>query len=94
MNRVRRQTRATRERQAQEGLHTLLDQEFAWAETFTEGEDDLLLDLPGADSLGLLRVISRAQKEFSVTFDDDELFDLRTVGDLRALVAGKLRSGP
>ncbi|MFI5943504.1 acyl carrier protein [Streptomyces uncialis] len=94
MNPPPKQNQAALAPHLQERLHRLLDREFEWNGTVTEEDDRPLLNLPGVDSLGLLRAMTCIQKEFSVAFSDEELFDLRTVGDLRALLAAKAGSGP
>ncbi|MFI5867873.1 acyl carrier protein [Streptomyces sp. NPDC051546] len=49
-----------------------------------------LRELPGADSLGLLRAIVELEGFFSVSLDDDDVFELHTVGDLCALIARRM----
>lgn len=43
------------------------------------------------DSLDLYEVVNGLEQEFSVTVDDNELYDLDSVGDLAALIE-RLRS--
>jgi acyl carrier protein len=60
-------------------------------------ESDVLRDLAGADSVRLLRVAVRLERQLGVEFSDEELFSALTVGDLADLLvqAGRpaLRTG-
>lgn len=47
----------------------------------------VLKELPGADSVRLLRVVAQLERHYDAEFDDDDIFRARTVGDLAALVA-------
>ncbi|MEV6949755.1 acyl carrier protein [Streptomyces sp. NPDC051172] len=49
-------------------------------------ETSRLDDLPRADSVRLLRVVSRLEREYGLEFDDDQIRDAETVADLVALV--------
>lgn len=49
------------------------------------GLDDDLVESLGLDSLAALRVLAAVEKQFDVTFPDDQLAKLRT---LRRLLAG------
>ncbi|GIJ43672.1 hypothetical protein Val02_05580 [Virgisporangium aliadipatigenens] len=53
-------------------------------------DDDVLGDLPGADSLRLLRVVTRLERHWDVEFSDEEVFGATTFADLVALVRGHL----
>ena len=48
--------------------------------------DDVLRDLPGADSMKMLRVVSKLERKWDVEFDDEAIFAVKTVDELVALV--------
>jgi acyl carrier protein len=48
--------------------------------------DDVLRDLPGADSMKMLRVVSKLERNWDVEFDDEAIFAVKTVDELVALV--------
>jgi acyl carrier protein len=52
----------------------------------------LMEDL-GADSLDMVEIAMRTQKEFEIEFADEELERVHTVGDAIALVQAKLTPG-
>jgi len=47
---------------------------------------DVLKDLPGADSIKLLRVVSKLERRWDVEFDDESIFAASTVDELTVLV--------
>ena len=47
---------------------------------------DVLKDLPGADSMKLLRVVSKLERQWDVEFEDEAIFAAKTVDDLVTLV--------
>ncbi|MFI6094833.1 acyl carrier protein [Lentzea sp. NPDC051213] len=47
---------------------------------------DVLRDMPGADSMKMLRVVSKLEREWKVEFDDEEIFAATTVDELITLV--------
>ncbi|GAA0639942.1 hypothetical protein GCM10010174_72590 [Kutzneria viridogrisea] len=47
---------------------------------------DVLRDLPGADSMKLLRVVSKLERQWDVEFEDEAIFAVKTVDELVALV--------
>jgi acyl carrier protein len=49
-------------------------------------DDDVLGDLPGADSLRLLRLVTRLERHWDIEFSDEEVFDATTFADLVTLV--------
>lgn len=49
-----------------------------------------LADLPGLDSLKLLRLIGTLETEFEIGLDDELLHSLRTVADVTALITEEL----
>jgi len=49
-------------------------------------ETDVLKELPGADSMKLLVVVSKLERHWDVEFDDQAIFAARTVNELIALV--------
>ena len=52
--------------------------------------DSTLADLPGLDSLKLLRVIAALEAEFDIGLDDEMLYSLRTVSDVTAIITEEL----
>jgi acyl carrier protein len=42
------------------------------------------------DSMAHLLLISEVESRFNIFFDDDEVVDIWTVGDLKKILAGKL----
>jgi acyl carrier protein len=48
-------------------------------------DDAVLKELPGADSVRLVRVVSRLERHWDREFDDDQVFDLRKLDDLVTL---------
>lgn len=53
---------------------------------------DVLKELPGADSLKLLRVVSKLERRWDVEFDDEDIFAVKTVDELVILVEKTLAS--
>jgi len=49
-------------------------------------EDTVLKELPGADSVKLVRVTALLEREFGAEFEDREVFAVRTLGQLVDLV--------
>ncbi|MEU5536132.1 acyl carrier protein [Streptomyces sp. NPDC020362] len=47
---------------------------------------DVLKGLPGADSMKLLRVVSKLERHWNAEFDDEAIFAAETVDDLITLV--------
>ncbi|GHI04054.1 hypothetical protein AQI88_07770 [Streptomyces cellostaticus] len=47
---------------------------------------DVLKGLPGADSMKLLRVVSKLERRWDAEFDDEAIFAAETVDDLITLV--------
>lgn len=47
---------------------------------------DALKGLPGADSMKLLRVVSKLERRWDAEFDDEAIFAAETVDDLITLV--------
>jgi acyl carrier protein len=45
-----------------------------------------LSELPGADSVKLVRVVSRLERLYDLEFEDDDVFAVKTADDLVALV--------
>jgi len=50
-----------------------------------------LVDDLGADSIDAINVIMSAEEEFGVTITDEELKDIKTVGDIVKLVETKFK---
>jgi acyl carrier protein len=53
-------------------------------------DDDVLGDLPGADSLRLLRLVTQLERHWDTEFSDEEVFGATTFADLVALVQSHL----
>jgi acyl carrier protein len=49
-----------------------------------------LADLPGLDSVKLMRVIAALETEFDLGLDDERLHSIRAVGDIATLVEDEL----
>jgi acyl carrier protein len=49
-------------------------------------EDSVLRELPGVDSIQLLRVVSRLEREWDIEFDDEDVFASNTFADLADMV--------
>ncbi|GAA1964265.1 acyl carrier protein [Amycolatopsis minnesotensis] len=50
----------------------------------------VLRELPGADSIHLLRVVSQLERQWDTEFDDDDIFSSRTLDELVDLVLSYL----
>ncbi|MGW2488747.1 acyl carrier protein [Streptomyces sp. NPDC001606] len=48
--------------------------------------DTVLKELPGADSVRLLRVVAQIERVYDVEFEDEDIFDVRTPRQLTDLV--------
>ncbi|MFC9931751.1 acyl carrier protein [Streptomyces sp. NPDC127190] len=48
--------------------------------------DTVLKELPGADSVRLLRVVAQIERVYDVEFEDEDIFDVRTPRQLTGLV--------
>lgn len=46
----------------------------------------MLRDLPGADSMKMLRVVAKLERRWDVEFEDEEIFAVKTVDELVTLV--------
>ncbi len=51
-------------------------------------DSNLINDL-GADSLDIVQMLIALERDFEMTFDDDEIRKIRTVGDVAALIEEK-----
>jgi acyl carrier protein len=56
-------------------------------------DDTVLKDLAGADSVRLLRIVSKLERQLDTEFDDDDIFRSTTVGELVTLVHGYASAG-
>ena len=57
-----------------------------------EGRDDTnLMEELGIDSLTMLEIVMLLEKTLQVSFDNEELRDLRTIGDINAFMEAKIR---
>jgi acyl carrier protein len=54
---------------------------------------DVLKDLPGADSLHLLRLVTHLERHWDTEFSDEEIFGATTFDDLVSLVMSHLDAG-
>ncbi|WP_181772048.1 acyl carrier protein [Amycolatopsis pittospori] len=50
------------------------------------GGTDVLRELPGADSMKMLRVVSKLERRWDVEFEDEAIFAVKTVDELVLLV--------
>jgi acyl carrier protein len=57
-------------------------------------EDCVLRELPGVDSIQLLRVVSRLEREWDTEFEDEDIFSSVTFADLADMVISYLSGGP
>ncbi|MFH9005886.1 acyl carrier protein [Streptomyces afghaniensis] len=57
------------------------------------GADTVLKQLPGADSVRLLRVVAQTERTYDVEFEDEDVFRVRTPQDLAELVVRQLPDG-
>ena len=55
-------------------------------------DDDVLKDLPGADSLHLLRLVTHLERHWDTEFSDEEIFAATTFDDLVSLVMSHLEA--
>ncbi|MEE1753795.1 acyl carrier protein [Streptomyces sp. SP18CS02] len=55
--------------------------------------DTVLKQLPGADSVRLLRVVAQVERIYDVEFDDEDVFRVRTPKELADLVTAQLAEG-
>jgi acyl carrier protein len=53
-------------------------------------EDSVLRELPGVDSIQLLRVVSRLEREWDIELDDEDVFASSTFADLADMVTSYL----
>jgi acyl carrier protein len=56
-------------------------------------EDAVLKELPGADSVRLVRVVSRLERHLDREFDDEQVFELSRLDELAALAFSCLIDG-
>jgi acyl carrier protein len=56
-------------------------------------DDAVLKELPGADSVRLVRVVSRLERHWDREFDDEQVFDLRKFDELVAMTLSYLNDG-
>ncbi|CCK32374.1 hypothetical protein BN159_7995 [Streptomyces davaonensis JCM 4913] len=59
-------------------------------ETETVEADTVLKNLPGADSVRLLRVVAQVERIYDVEFEDEDVFRVRTPQELAELVVRDL----
>lgn len=55
-------------------------------------EDSVLKQLPGADSVRLLRVVAQIERVYDVEFEDEDIFDVGTPRQLAGLVLAQART--
>lgn len=53
-------------------------------------DDAVLKELPGADSVRLVRVVSRLERRWDAEFEDEQVFGLRSFDELVALTLSYL----
>ncbi|MFC0111226.1 acyl carrier protein [Kibdelosporangium aridum] len=56
-------------------------------------DDTVLKELPGADSVRLLRIVSKLERHCETEFDDEDIFSSTTLDDLVTLVHGYVAAG-
>lgn len=56
-------------------------------------EDTVLKQLPGADSVRLLRVVAQIERVYDVEFEDEDIFAVRTPKDLVGHVLAQTAGG-
>jgi acyl carrier protein len=56
-------------------------------------DDVVLKELPGADSVRLVRVVSRLERHWDEEFDDEQVFQLRTFDELVHLTLSNIADG-
>jgi acyl carrier protein len=56
-------------------------------------DDAVLKELPGADSVRLVRVVSRLERHFDREFDDEHVFELHGFDELVTLTLSYLADG-
>ena len=54
------------------------------------GSDDVLRDLPGADSVHVLQVVSQIEQQWGIEFEDEEIFGRLSFDELVRLVCAHL----
>jgi acyl carrier protein len=59
----------------------------------TIADDAVLKELPGADSVHLVRVVSRLERHWDREFEDEEVFELRRFDELVTLMLSHLGDG-
>lgn len=59
-------------------------------EQATIEDDTVLKELPGADSVRLLRIVSKLERHWDAEFEDEDIFKSSTLDELITLVAGYL----
>lgn len=57
------------------------------------GADTVLKQLPGADSVRLLRVVAQIERGYDVEFEDEDVFRVRTPRELADLVLTVMEDG-
>lgn len=55
--------------------------------------DAVLKQLPGADSVKMLRVVAKIERRYDVEFEDEDIFAVRTAAELADLVLSVLPGG-
>lgn len=55
-------------------------------------DDTVLKELPGADSVRLLRVVAQIERVYDVEFEDEDIFAVRTPKQLAGLVLAQARA--
>lgn len=55
--------------------------------------DTVLKQLPGADSVRLLRVVAQVERIYDVEFEDEDVFRVRTAQELADLVTSQSAEG-
>lgn len=72
-----------------EKIRNLVSKQLCASEDRIE-EGTLFVDDLGADSLDIVQMLMQMESEFGVSFDDEEIAGIRTVGDAVRLIESKL----
>jgi acyl carrier protein len=49
-------------------------------------DDAVIKQLPGADSVRLMRIVARVERDYKIEFEDEDVFAIRTLDELVGLI--------
>lgn len=79
------------EERIRQAIKDVLEEEFSLDPA--QVTDDLVLrDIPGIESLRILRMVVRLEKALDVEIPDERIFDVTTAGDLARILRSELDS--